>query len=1116
MRFSFGLKARMTLVVSALVAVLLSFTAFVMLSSFEKHFRETASHQQFTIISIIADEMDARIAQAHRTIIEGALQVTPALVADSRKAERFLGGLTEAEKLFNNGIYLFDARGVMVGEFPETGRVGSNFSFREYFQATLTSGKPYVSRPYLSSQRHRHPAIMFTAPVFDRSGKLIAVLSGSIDLFKDSLLSKIGKTKIGETGYLYLYNTDRTMIMHPDKGRILKQDVSVGANRLFDLAIGGFEGTGENVNSRGLRSLSSFKHLTATNWIIGANYPVAEAYAPFNRARRMILLILPPAILATVGVIALVMNYLTATLRLFAAHVEALPSKRGEEKFFRMAESHEIGILIGAFNRMVGELEGQRAAIVKSEELYRTVADFSSDFVFWCSPDRSVMHYVSPRCLPMTGWDEGEFYKNPLLIDEVVHADDFQRWQQHAATAGSGCCAEPLELRFVHRDGSIFWVRHHCLPVFSDDGSFLGVRGSFSDVSALKEVEDQQRQQLRFLQSLIDTIPNPIFYKDRAGRYRGCNKAFQDLLGLTREEIVGKTVFELSPEALPIMDHDVDQELRGEGGFQSYEGQVRAADGTLRDMLLFKTAFAGAGGNGVDVVGTMLDITRRKQAEDELRKVSCAVEQSPVSVIITDTYGTIEYVNHTFSTVTGFGKAEAIGRTPRFLQSGETTPEQYQELRKAILSGLVWRGEFRNRKKGGELYWARVSISPLRDSHGVITHFVGIEEDITDRKKLEGELRHSQKMEAVGRLAGGIAHDFNNILTAIIGHASILEMQTEEGSPLHNDIRQIVHSAERGATLTQGLLAYSRKQTINPRPVNVNDIVARVETLLRRVIGEDIELHTELGAENLVVRADSTQIEQVLMNLATNGRDAMPEGGRFSISTGWFAMDASFTVQHNFGIPGQYARICVADTGVGMDGKTALRVFEPYFTTKEVGKGTGLGLSMVYGIIKKHDGYITCRSELSRGTAFDIYLPLIETEAVPLFREISPLLAGGRETILVAEDDDSVRGVAVNLLAKLGYTVVEASDGDEAVARFRERADEISLLLLDVVMPKRNGRDVYDEVRRLRPEVKVIFVSGYTADIINRHGMLEDDIHFLEKPLSPGKLAAKVREVIDV
>ena len=350
------------------------------------------------------------------------------------------------------------------------------------------------------------------------------------------------------------------------------------------------------------------------------------------------------------------------------------------------------------------------------------------------------------------------------------------------------------------------------------------------------------------------------------------------------------------------------------------------------------------------------ELADRTKAEEELRKLSHAVEQSPVSIIITDLQGNIEYANQHFTNQTGYSQEELLGQNPRILKSGLTTQTEYRDMWETILSGHEWRGEFQNIKKNGALYWELALISPLRNSSFVITHFMAIKEDITERKMMEDQLRHSQKMEAVGQLAGGIAHDFNNILTAIIGYTTILQMKTPENSPLKLTTDQILASAERGASLTQGLLAFSRKEVNNPGRIDLNGVLGRVEKLLVRLIGEDIRLITLPSEQPLPIMADSMQMEQVLMNLATNARDAMPEGGEITISSEMVKLDSHFIAAHGFGNSGQFALLTVSDTGHGMDPDTVKHIFEPFYTTKETGKGTGLGLSIVYGIIKKHNG----------------------------------------------------------------------------------------------------------------------------------------------------------------
>ncbi|MGD0844322.1 MAG: PAS domain S-box protein, partial [Geobacteraceae bacterium] len=356
-------------------------------------------------------------------------------------------------------------------------------------------------------------------------------------------------------------------------------------------------------------------------------------------------------------------------------------------------------------------------------------------------------------------------------------------------------------------------------------------------------------------------------------------------------------------------------------------------------------------------------LARRKKAEEELIKLSHAVEQSPVSIIITDLNGNIEFVNPKFSQITGYSPEEVIGRNPRILKSGETPPEDYQRLWAAVTSGKVWHGEFHNKRKNGKLFWESATISPVKNLQGTTTHYMAIKEDITESKRLEEQLLHAQKMEAVGTLAGGIAHDFNNILTAIMGYSSILKIRMPKGDPLLTNVTQIQAAAERAAGLTRSLLAFSRKQLIDTKVIDLNDVVNGIRNMLHRLIREDIELRIVPMEQGVLVLADVGQLEQVLLNLTTNACDAMEIGGSITITTGVADLEKELGDADCFVEPGRYALLTFADTGAGMEEGTRQRIFDPFFTTKDIGKGTGLGLAICYGIIKQHGGYIECRSE---------------------------------------------------------------------------------------------------------------------------------------------------------
>jgi PAS domain S-box-containing protein len=512
------------------------------------------------------------------------------------------------------------------------------------------------------------------------------------------------------------------------------------------------------------------------------------------------------------------------------------------------------------------------------------------------------------------------------------------------------------------------------------------------------------------------------------------------------------------------------------------------------------------------------EINVRKKAEEAIRlseeKFSKAFRSSPPWVTISALEdGRYIEVNDTFLRVSGYSIEEVIGRTSIELGIWAYPSDRAKMVKTLHEKGAIYNQEVRFRTKSGEILTMLRSVE-LIDIGGEKCS-IAVTLDITARKRLEAQLLQAQKMEAIGELAGGVAHDFNNILTAIIGYGELLKVNIKEDDPQRIHIDQILASSDKAAHLIHNLLAFSRKQIINTQPVNLNKLVERIEKLLLRVIGEDIKLRTILAEEEVTVMADSGQIEQVLMNLATNARDAMPEGGLLIIETGLVEFDKEFIAAHEVVKPGKYALISVTDSGAGMDEATVGKVFEPFFTTKEVGKGTGLGLAMVYGIIKQHGGYIDVYSEEGKGTKFKIYLPLIKAEVKE--EEISGLsdVQGGTETVLVAEDDKAVRELTGDVLKQFGYTVIVTEDGEDAVNKFRENKDKINLLLLDVIMPKKNGKKVYEEIKEINPDIKVLFLSGYQADILQKKGILEEGINFVQKPIKRNNLLRKVREVLD-
>ncbi len=499
------------------------------------------------------------------------------------------------------------------------------------------------------------------------------------------------------------------------------------------------------------------------------------------------------------------------------------------------------------------------------------------------------------------------------------------------------------------------------------------------------------------------------------------------------------------------------------------------------------------------------------------RRLSIAIEQAAENVIITDAEGTILFVNSAFRQTTGYNQAEAVGQNPRILNSGKQDAAFYRELWKTITAGEIWRGRFVNKKKDGTFYTEDATITPVRNENGEMINYVKVARDVTDKLQLEEQYRQAQKMEAIGRLTGGIAHDFNNLLTAINGFAELMQMRLPPDDPNQRLVGNILHSGQHAADLIRQLLIFSRKQTIEPKVLNLNAIVDETDTMLQRIISKDIQMETILFPDLWSTRIDPVQIKQVIVNLAVNARDAMPEGGRLTIETANVVLDETYTASHFDAPPGKYVLLAVSDTGVGMSEEVQTHIFEPFFTTKEEGKGTGLGLATVYGIVKQCGGHIWVYSEIGRGTTFKIYLPRVEVEASPLSEHNeSPSMPRGTETILLAEDEILVRELAARTLREQGYTVLEAANGEKALRLVQMHPElEIHLLLTDMVMPLLGGKELANRLLAIRPNIKVLFTSGYTDDAIVYHGMLDADNVFLQRPFTPSILARKVREVLD-
>ena len=521
----------------------------------------------------------------------------------------------------------------------------------------------------------------------------------------------------------------------------------------------------------------------------------------------------------------------------------------------------------------------------------------------------------------------------------------------------------------------------------------------------------------------------------------------------------------------------------------------------------------GPDGTPIRSLGTTQDVTERERAAEELRVKDQAIAAAINAIVITDIAGRITYVNPAFVRLWGYdSEQEVLGRLPTdFAADDANTLRIVQHVQ----TEGRWQGEFVARRKDGSMFDALLSAGAVTDAGGKLISMIGAFLDVTERNRLEAQLRQAQKMESVGRLAGGVAHDFNNLLTAITAQVELALLDVRPADPLFEVLNDVHRAADSAANLTRQLLAFSRKQVIDPRILNLNDIVAELQKMLQRLLREDIDLRVTLDPAVGQARVDQGQMEQILVNLAINARDAMPNGGKLTLETANVTLDEAYARGHPHVVPGEYVMLAVSDEGTGMSEEVKAHLFEPFFTTKGQGQGTGLGLAMVYGAVKQNGGSIEVYSEAGYGTTFKLFLPRVL--AVPETHPTPPAagLQTGTESILLVEDEEKVRAVAVRLLGRLGYTVHPFANGAEVLRALPGMTMPLHLLMTDVVLPGMNGRILAQKVKALRPEIRILYTSGYSENVVIHQGVLDKGIEFIPKPYSIQLLARRVREVLD-
>ncbi len=662
------------------------------------------------------------------------------------------------------------------------------------------------------------------------------------------------------------------------------------------------------------------------------------------------------------------------------------------------------------------------------------------------------------------------------------------------------------------------WVSATALPLGNQEGSPQGALMLLRDISETRRIREALSRERDWASTIVDTVGSLVVVLDREGRIISFNRACERTTGYSFEEVLGRPIWDLFlvPEEAPEVRRVFQRLCAGDFPNQ-HENHWVTRSGERRLIVWSNTVLLDQAGRVEYVIGTGIDVTDRRGAERQIRRLNetlrALLEASPLAIWAVDPEGQVEFWNPAAERMLGWSEAEILHR-PLPL-GAEDRPEALAELLELSRRGETLRGlERRQRRRDGSTIELSLWTAPLRDESERLTAVLGVAADVTQTKQLEEQFRQAQKMEAVGRLAGGVAHDFNNLLTIITGYGQMLAESLPAGDPLLEPVGEILKAAGSAARLAGQLLMFSRKQRTQRSLVDLNEIVAGMDRMLRRVLGEDIELVTRLSPGPAPVRADPVHLEQVIMNLVVNAREAMPAGGRITLETAPVLLDEDYA-RHHLGVqPGPHVLLAVSDTGKGMDADTLRQAFEPFFTTKQ--QGTGLGLSTVYGIVQQHGGRIWAYSEPGLGTTFKIYLPAAEGALEPAASPGPPHWAlGGGETILVAEDDPDLRKLIAEVLRREGYHVLPAAHAQEALQICQEYPGRIDLLLTDVVMPALGGRELAEQALGRRPSLKVLYMSGYADRAVVENGILPREEVFLEKPFTKETLLRKLRQALE-
>jgi len=970
---------------------------------------------------------------------------------------------------------------------------------------------PYVEMAVMATDEISLPAGLLVARV-----DLTGLWNATLDI------------KVGDSGYVYIADSAGQLVAFRNRrvsetGSNLEQLVGRTPQAIVAARLSCYTGLNRQ------RDLASAQPLQTVPWFALVEQPVREALAPFVIPALVLIISIAVVGLLLFSTIQFLRRHIVAPLLSLRDVVGQMADGKWEQRV-EVQNHDELGQLSDSFNRMADhlrqaflDLESQIVALRQAQSTLRgseakqhaMIANIAD--VIAIVDQNGFNRFKSPNVEKWFGWKPEELVGTNAWAN--VHPEDLELVEAglelilHQANA-----TQAGECRYRCKDGSYKWIELTATNLFGDP-NIGGILLNYHDITERKRAEAIRRESDRQFRKLLEMAPLPLVYVNKEGVISFRNQRFIELLGYTAEDV--PTLAEWWPRAYPdllyrevvlqLWKTSVQRALAESGQIDPVEFKVASKSGKVLDI-----EFTGIK-IGEDFLMTLVDLTARKLAEEAHARLATVVEQATESIVITDTRGTINYVNPMFERITGYTKAEALGQNPRILKSGQHDAKYYSKIWQALQRGETWCGHLINRRKDGTVYEEEATISPVRDGAGKVINYVAIKRDVTREIQLENELRQAQRMEAIGQLAGGVAHDFNNILSALMMQVDLVNSVEALPEEAREGLEQISADSRRAAELTRQLLLFSRRQVMQSRILDLNEVVMNLAKMLQRIIREDVKLELILHAAPLMTRADAGMLDQILMNLTVNARDAMTGGGRLRVETAPASAEEEAARSNPEAIPGRYVCLSVSDTGGGIPPEILPRIFEPFFTTKEVGKGTGLGLATVFGIVKQHQGWIKVDNRPGQGVAFHIFLPACSTTVVePLSAGSKPKPVGGTETILMVEDEIAVLKPTRRVLERYGYTVLEAANGVEALKCWETKRGIISLLLTDLVMPgAMSGQELARQLRNEQPGLKIIYLSGYSPEIAGKDFKLSEGEAFIQKPFAADHLLQTIRQHLD-